>query len=84
MLSEAEERLATAIATKLSALTLPPPKTILNAEEAARFLGVSSEALKLWRREKRGPRYKSVGNKTTYRVEDLIAWWDSLPEGGAI
>lgn len=77
MLDSELDKLAPAVATKLTALPLPPPKTILNAEEAARFLGVSVEGLRLWRRERRGPRFKIIGNKSTYRVEDLLRWWDS-------
>ena len=83
MLSECEiEKLATATAIQLSKLPLPPPQRILNAEMAARYLGVSTEALKLWRRENCGPDFKRIGNRCVYTIESLNTYIDSLPGGG--
>lgn len=78
------DKLATAVASKLSALPLPPPLRILNAPQAATYLTVTEEGLKLWRREHRGPAFKRIGNKCVYEVKALDAWLDAQPEGGHV
>lgn len=48
--------------------TLTPP-------QAAKYLGVSDAALRLWRSESKGPRYFRAGEKLVrYRRADLDSW----------
>jgi predicted DNA-binding transcriptional regulator AlpA len=47
----------------------------LTPVKAARYLGVSEPALRLWRAEGRGPKYFRAGQKLIrYRVRDLNEW----------
>jgi excisionase family DNA binding protein len=47
----------------------------LSPKQAAKYLGVSEPALRLWRAEKRGPRWYRAGEKLVrYRKVDLDAW----------
>jgi predicted DNA-binding transcriptional regulator AlpA len=46
-----------------------------NEREAARYLGVSGAALRLWRSEGKGPRFFRAGEKLVrYRRIDLDFW----------
>jgi excisionase family DNA binding protein len=48
---------------------------LLKTEEAARYLRVSIDTLKNWRRRNTGPPYKRVGERlVVYRKVDLDAW----------
>ena len=48
---------------------------LLTPTAAAKFLGVTWETLKHWRRDKTGPRYYRVGHKMVrYTVADLMEW----------
>jgi hypothetical protein len=75
------DKLARAVAAQLSTMSLPPPKRILNSEEAATYLGVGTEALKIWRREGRGPAFKRIGNRCIYTLGALNSWVHRQPEG---
>ena len=47
----------------------------LNPLKAAKYLGISEAALRLWRSECRGPRYFKAGEKLVrYRRVDLDSW----------
>lgn len=47
----------------------------LNPLKAAKYLGISEAALRLWRSEGRGPRYFKAGEKLVrYRRVDLDSW----------
>ena len=46
----------------------------LTLQQAARFLGCSTSALRLWRRERRGPRCYRLGRLIRYRQADLLAY----------
>jgi len=46
-----------------------------NESQAARYLGVSSGVLRLWRTEQKGPRFFRAGEKLVrYRRADLDSW----------
>lgn len=72
---------ADAVISRLASVPLPPPQRILNCEQAAAYLCVSTEALKLWRAEHRGPAFKRIGNRCVYTVQALDSWVDAQPEG---
>jgi hypothetical protein len=57
-------------------------KTGLNEKDCAAFFGVSLEVVRKWRQHKTGPRFKRVGRSIRYSLDDLRAYWDSLPCGG--
>ena len=43
--------------------------------QAAKYIGISEAALRLWRSEGRGPRYFKAGEKLVrYRRADLDSW----------
>ena len=46
----------------------------LTVKEAARVIGVSESALRLWKRQRRGPRYYRAGRLVRYRKSDLDTW----------
>jgi predicted DNA-binding transcriptional regulator AlpA len=52
-------------------------KSVLREREAAEMLGVSTAALRRWRRERRGPAYIRMERCVGYRVSDLEAFLDS-------
>ncbi len=50
----------------------------LASRQAARYLGVSEAALRLWRSRGEGPRYFRAGEKLVrYRRADLDCWIES-------
>lgn len=47
----------------------------LTPRQAARYIGISEAALRLWRSEGKGPRHFKAGEKLVrYRRSDLDAW----------
>jgi excisionase family DNA binding protein len=47
----------------------------LTPKQAARYVGISEGALRLWRAEGKGPRYFRAGEKLVrYRKADLDSW----------
>ncbi len=47
----------------------------LTSKQAARYIGISESALRLWRTDGVGPRYFKAGEKLIrYRRADLDAW----------
>ena len=47
----------------------------LTAKQAAKYVGISEAALRLWRSEGKGPRYFKAGLKLVrYRRADLDSW----------
>ena len=50
-------------------------QAMLNAGQAAKFLGASTQTLAAWRMTGRGPDYLKMGNRfIRYRLEDLVRW----------
>lgn len=50
-------------------------ENVLTEAKAARYLGISGAALRLWRSEGKGPRYFKAGEKLVrYRRTDLDSW----------
>jgi len=50
-------------------------ESTLTPIKAARYLGISEAALRLWRAEGKGPRFFRAGEKLVrYRRADLDAW----------
>ena len=43
----------------------------VNTEEAAKILGLSPGTLEVWRCRGRGPRYKKIGRRVFYDLNDL-------------
>jgi hypothetical protein len=50
------------------------PHTVIAEPDAASYIGYSLAALRLWRRQGRGPVYIRHGRSIRYRVEDLDRW----------
>jgi len=62
-----------------AAIAVPPPATtvagdLLNETNAARYIGFTAAALKVWRRTGRGPAFIRTGRAVRYRLSDLDAW----------
>ena len=56
---------------------LPPvqEQTVLTPVQAARYLGISKDVLRLWRSQGKGPCHFRAGEKLIrYRRNDLDAW----------
>ena len=50
-------------------------QTTLTPKQAAKYVGISEGALRLWRAEGKGPRYFRAGEKLVrYRRTDLDSW----------
>ncbi|AWK85988.1 helix-turn-helix transcriptional regulator [Azospirillum thermophilum] len=52
------------------------PPRFLRTPEAARFLGLSGRTLEKHRVYGTGPRYRKIGGRVVYAVEDLRNWAD--------
>ena len=52
------------------------PPRFLRTPEAARFLGLSYRTLEKHRTYGTGPKYRKIGGRVIYALEDLQAWAD--------
>ena len=52
------------------------PPRLLRSPEAARFLGVSNRTLEKHRTFGTGPRYRKIGGRVVYAIDDLQHWAD--------
>src|SRR5258707_5149083 len=52
------------------------PPRFLRTPEAARFLGLSGRTLEKHRTYGTGPKYRKIGGRVVYTLEDLKAWAD--------
>ncbi|CBS89249.1 helix-turn-helix transcriptional regulator [Azospirillum lipoferum] len=52
------------------------PPRFLRTPEAARFLGLSGRTLEKHRVYGTGPRYRKIGGRIVYALDDLKAWAD--------
>jgi predicted DNA-binding transcriptional regulator AlpA len=50
---------------------------MLNKEDLATFLAMSTKVLSNWRWRGSGPRWVKVGRLVRYRREDVLAWIES-------
>jgi predicted DNA-binding transcriptional regulator AlpA len=50
------------------------PSPVLDEREAAPYIGYTTAALRLWRREGRGPAYIRAGRSIRYTTRDLDSW----------
>ena len=55
-------------AARIAAL---PDQALATPAEAAAFLGVGESTLRLWRRERRGPRFVMLEGRPRYQLADL-------------
>jgi predicted DNA-binding transcriptional regulator AlpA len=58
-------------------------ETLLNEHDVARVTGLSVASVRRWRLLRQGPRFIKLNSAVRYRAEDLKAWLDSRPAGGA-
>ncbi len=50
----------------------------MSEREAAKYFGVSDEALRVWRRRGMGPKFYRIGGKLVrYRLADLLDWQET-------
>lgn len=52
------------------------PPRYLRTSEAGRFLGLSGRTLEKHRTHGTGPRYRKLGGRVVYLIDDLQAWAD--------
>ena len=52
------------------------PPRFLRTPEAARFLGLSGRTLEKHRTYGTGPKYRKIGGRVIYALDDLKAWAD--------
>lgn len=57
-------------------------ETLLNEKELSRLIGVSIGTLRFWRGERKGPRYRKVGQLVRYAPSDVNEWLSRRPAGG--
>ena len=55
---------------------------LLTTVEAARFLGIHPDTLRLFRKQGRGPRWVKVGNRFRYSEEAIQAFLAAGATGG--
>jgi predicted DNA-binding transcriptional regulator AlpA len=58
-------------------------ETLLNEYDVARITGLSVASVRRWRLLRQGPKYLKIGAAVRYKAEDLSAWIESRPTGGA-
>ena len=51
-----------------------PQKTNFTTDEAAKYLGLASITLCVWRAKGKGPSYVKMGSRVVYRLEALERW----------
>jgi len=59
-----------------------PLETLLDEKELARLFRVSIGTLRYWRTNRRGPRYRKVGQMVRYAPSDIHEWLSRRPTGG--
>jgi predicted DNA-binding transcriptional regulator AlpA len=65
----------------------PPANSVvelLNENQVAQRLGVSIATVRRWRGHNAGPRFRKIGASVRYAADDLKAWLEAQPSGGAI
>ena len=50
---------------------------LLTNEEAASYLRLRPQTLRVWRYKRKGPQFLKIGNKVCYRRDDLDRWLES-------
>ena len=58
-------------------------ETLLNEHDVARITGLSVASVRRWRLLRQGPKYLKIGAAVRYKAEDISAWLESRPSGGA-
>ena len=58
-------------------------ENLLNERDIARLTGLSLASVRRWRLLKQGPKFLKLNAAVRYRPEDLKAWLESRPTGGA-
>jgi len=58
-------------------------ESLLNEHDVARITALSVASVRRWRLLGIGPKYIKIGAAVRYRAEDLRAWLETLPGGGA-
>jgi predicted DNA-binding transcriptional regulator AlpA len=53
------------------------PSRLLTETDVARYLNVSTAAVRRWRYENRGPEYLKIGASVRYRPASVDMWLDS-------
>lgn len=51
-----------------------PPRICYSTGHAAQLLDLSPRTLERWRVQGKGPRFRKLGSRVTYTLEDLISW----------
>jgi predicted DNA-binding transcriptional regulator AlpA len=60
-----------------------PLQTLLNEHDVARITRLSVASIRRWRLLRQGPKYLKIGAAVRYKPEDVSAWLESRPTGGA-
>ena len=56
---------------------------LMDDREVAHYLNLSTACIRAWRLNGAGPVHRRLGNRIRYRKEDILAYLDSCPAGGA-
>lgn len=83
-----QDAVASGVGDAIAALDKKTPKE-MNDFEAAEYLGISPITLRMWRCQKRGPKYHKTGRMVRYAKQDLDSFLknsevqtiDSLDQG---
>jgi excisionase family DNA binding protein len=59
-----------------------PLETLLEEKELAETLQVSLGTLRMWRAERKGPRFHRIGQLIRYSPSDVRAWLTNRQGGG--
>jgi DNA-binding transcriptional regulator YiaG len=62
---------------------MPNPSGFHTEKFAAAYLGISVQGLRNWRKQGRGPRFRKFGKSVRYAADDLLAFVNEAPAGGA-
>lgn len=62
---------------------LPVRARFLRADATARFLGIDKVTMAEWRSKGVGPRYRKIGNRVVYSVDDLVSFVEQHPLQGS-
>jgi excisionase family DNA binding protein len=74
-----------AYGSEMGALPMIDYQNTLTPKQAAKYVGISEAALRLWRSEGKGPRHFKAGEKLVrYRRADLDSWIEARLSAPAV
>jgi hypothetical protein len=82
-LQQLADKAARATVDLLDAKALPPRKRYLRVDAASDFIGVDKVTMGNWRSQGIGPRFRRLGARIIYEVDELVRFVEQSPLYGS-